>query len=1149
MPDQHRRSARLTPARTSPVPPRESRTTVSQACLLLRRLRTQDARSSTLLLRLLAATVVASLLAASAPAEAATLMRYPSSGGGRIVFVARGELWSVLTGGGRALRLTYGGGEKLMPRVSPDGRWVAYTALNERDQAVYLIPASGGQPERLTFRSEGSSGTNAGINPDNLVVGWTPDSRAVLFLSHRAARNPWGYDLFQVPRAGGLPQRLPVEHPGLASLSPDGHQLAFASTFRDFDMRKRYDGGLAQKLRVFDVATGHVEQITDWKGTDTDPMWAGHKIYFVSDRDALRRANLWVYDEASRQSRQVTFFKNYDVDFPALGDGAITFQQGGQLWRLELVGEKLSRVRVEVPDDGQLTRPRIVQVGDLVKDASEFEFADYTLSPSGDASAFSARGDIFRVAADGNATNLTGPSGGSEEHPSWSPDGSKIAYVTDAGGERQVAIRSSNGGPETVLTRFARGYPFQPRWSPDCRLLLVPDASRNLWLVDIAKEEIRLVARDPQGEIMDGNFSPDSRWIAFSTQRANQQRGIHLYEVATRTDKVTSAPSESERLPAFSSDGTTLYFVSARHELLAASDEDDEFATFRSDGLYALALRKPDAVTALTVKAFQNASSLASPRPTLIDFDGLNNRISPLPVPASTIRSLQVRGNHLFYQTKPIALTNGDLPGEASELHDFDIGTAKGRVLLKDLDHHVISADGEKILYRLGGDWRILDLRAGGKDNVLPTSEMRSQISPRQEWAEMFDDAWRLERDLFWSPSMDGVDWPAARDAYRKLLPLAGSREDVTYIIGQMLGELASSHIFLFGGDAGRPTVAGSAPPLLLGADYAKDTSSGFYRFARIFRGDNTRPALRSPLTAPNAGVTEGDLLLSVDGKPVRADTNLYQAFDGSKGPLTIRVRMQSSGAEREVTVDPLNNEEALREEDWVLRNREQVDRASNGRVGYVFISDFHDYGVRQFIRQCKSQLDKEALIFDVRWNLGGNLSQIVLRRIGERLAGQFLNREGAQEPLPNRAAPALMVSLTNGFTASDGDQFAYYFRRYGLGRVYGGRTWGGVRGVADGWRLRDGARLSVPRSYLFSNESEWLIENYGVEPDVKVEECLVACGEQDDPQITAAVEALLRALPDHPSGPPPAPPYLPAYPARGNVVPAHFLETGNSRG
>ncbi|MBU6296937.1 MAG: PD40 domain-containing protein [Alphaproteobacteria bacterium] len=1089
-----------------------------------------------------------------------TLMRFPTLHGDMVVFEAHGNLWEVPRSGGTASRLTADAGYDQMPRFSPDGNWIAFTAQYQGNQDVYVIPASGGTAKRLTFHSDVVDKAPTRWGPDNMVVTWTPDSKNIVFLSRRMAWNSWYGRLFEVPVTGGLPTPLPLDRGGLMTYSPDGKSIAYNRIFRNFRTWKRYDGGLAQDVYTYNFDTKKLDRITDWKGTDTAPMWVGRKIYFLSDRDEHRRENIWVYDLDTKAFKEVTHFTDYDIDFPSLGDNGIVFQQGGSLWVLDLPSEQLHQLDVTVPDDGTRTAPRYVEAAKFVRDVDTAQQTDYALSPNGKRALFSARGDLFTVPAEHGATrDLTDTSNADEDHPSWSPDGKTVAYTTDIDGEQEIAIRPSNGGGEKLVTHVKTGFFYTPMWSPDGKRLAISDGNHRLWLLDIGSGKLTSVAQDPYNEIHDQAFSPDGRWLAYSVTAANQQRGIWLYDIDADKATRVSGSMANDFNPVFSPNGKYLYFVSTRHENPTFSETEFNIATEKMSGIYVATLSKSEA-SPFAPRSDEGAFEAkkdgksepwkpGASKPIKIDLEGLMARAVPVPIPAADIASLDARGGDIYYMTTGPQMIAGPLPGEKPALHVYEMKQRKDHLLVEDLDNYSLSADGTKVLYKKtaknpdGTDsFEIVDAAPPKGDDkpkpkALDISHMRMRVAPTEEWAEMFNTAWRLQRDLFINPKMNGVDWQKVHDAYAKLLPLVGSREDLNYLIGEIQGELGNSHTYVGGGDDDDPTKA--VPTALLGVDFALNTASGRYYFEKIYPGDNTRPAYRSPLTEPGVDVRQGDYLLAVDGHELRAPTNPYSLFVGlGEEPVVLTVSDSSGGKRRDVTVQPIKNELSVREKAWIDRNREVVDKASGGKIGYIYMSDMEALGMDQFIRQFYPQLDKQALIVDDRWNGGGFIDQIVLERLRRILVGMSTNREGAAMSIPQQLIDGPKVTLLNHYSASDGDIFPFYFRKYGLGPLIGTRSWGGVRGIRGYWGLLDGGYITVPEDSLYGRESEWVIENHGVDPDVTVttEPGQLLAGH--DAQLQAAIDYLMDKLKQHPGGQPQPPAHLPAYPPDGQIPP-----------
>ena len=624
--------------------------------------------------------------------EAAPLMRYPTTTQSEVVFVAYNKLWSAPLQGGPARRLTDDPGTITAPRFSPDGRWVAYTSRRAGLADVYLISARGGEPTRLTH--EASRYAEAA-----LVVAWTPDSKRVVFLSHRAAPVRSLVQAFSVSIEGSLPLQLPLDRAGMLSYSPDGKQIAFNRNFRNLELRKRYLGGEAQDVYTYDFSRRTLRRLTHWKGTDTAPMWYRHKIYFLSDRGVGFRQNLWSFDLNSKVFRQLTHFQNYDIDWPALGSSAITFQDGGHLYALDLPSEHLREVKIDIPDDGECARKRTVAVGTFARATDAMGEVDYALSPEGDALLLSAHGDLFSIGPGAATADLTRTDGVDEDHPAYSPDGHFIAYTTDVEGEQQIALRPARGGTERLLTHFPAGYRYTPLWSAAGDSLVVADAAHSLWWVRVSDGLTKRIAMDPIVEIRDAAISPDGRWVAYSTERSTRMRAIHLHELATGIDTVVSSPMENDHGPVFTRDGKSLIFISARHEQMYVSDRNDDklISPVNSDGLYAVPLDLSANAASDTVGHKRMAT------PLRVDLNNFMRRAVALPLTPAKIASVQARPQGVFYQSTPIQVLGGDLQGSDGALHLLDLESLQDRIVVKNDRSFVLSDDGKKVAFRRDG--------------------------------------------------------------------------------------------------------------------------------------------------------------------------------------------------------------------------------------------------------------------------------------------------------------------------------------------------------------------------------------------------------------------------------------------------------------
>ncbi len=1087
----------------------------------------------------------------------ARLLRFPDIHGNQLVFSYAGDLWLTTTDGGVARRITTSPGLELFPHFSPDGKWIAFTAQYDGNFNVYVIPAGGGQPRQLTFVPDiGPMPERMG--PNNEVISWTPDSKRIVFLSRRNSINHWFGHLWTVSVDGGLPERLPIDRGGLLAFNADGSEMIYNRIFRNFRTWKRYTGGMAQKLSLWNFKTHAYEQLTKDEWTDTFPMWNGNTVYFVSDRGADHRLNLYSLDLKSRAITQLTHYTDYDVEWPSLNGDQIVYQYGGWLYIYDTKTQKSRKLEVQIDGDLDQARKHWDSTADLIDSAD--------ISPDGKRAAFTARGDIYTVPAEHGATrNLTETPGIREQSVAWSPDGRWVAYLSDKSGEQAIYIRPQNGmGPEQEITTGGPEFLMQPVWSPDSTKIAWADSSLHLYYVDIKDKKPVLVDTAKYGEITNYSWSPDSRWIAYDKTEENSYQVIELY--STESKKITEATTDfyPSFNPVFDPAGKYLYFISNRtfNEVLGVYDDD--FANPQATRIYAVTLRadepspfapqsdevdvkKDDSDTAKDGKKSSDTADKEKDKdkkddakkkePFRIDLDGIQNRIVALPTPPGNYQGLSAAEGDVYYSSLPTYGYSGPLPGLTPEIHVFDMEKRKDHVLVTGAANYALSSNGKKLLYGgPGNKWGIVDAAppsSGPKhvgDDALNLSGLRAEIDPHAEWKQIFNEAWRQERTFFFEKSMNGVDWNAERAKYAQLLPYVADRYDLTYIIGEMFGDLSNSHMYVGGGDSPdlHPVNVG-----MLGVDFELDAASGRYKIAHILPGDNWDHSLRSPLTQPGVDVHAGDYLLAVNGRQLKAPANPYEQFVNTANEnvtLTINSKPTMDGS-RDVTVQPLPNEFNLRELSWIETNREKVDKLSDGKIGYVYLPDMGASGLNEFVRQYFPQIRKQGIIFDVRYNGGGNVDQIILERLRRILVGMTSARNWAPSTTPANVFNGYMACLTNHYAASDGDIFTYYFKFYKLGPVIGTRTWGGVRGIRGMYPLMDGGSISRSEFSLYGLNSQWIIENHGVEPDIVLENTPDKLAAGHDPQLEKAVDYLMQQIKAHPKVLPPRPPDLPAYP------------------
>ena len=1094
------------------------------------------------------------------------LMRFPDVYKNHVVFSYAGDLWLASTEGGVARRITTSPGLELFPKFSPDGKWIAFTAQYDGNFNVYVMPSEGGQPRQLTYLPDVAHVPER-MGPNNEVISWYPDSKRILFLSRRSTFNTWFGQLYTVSIDGGLPQRFPLPKGGLTTFSPDGTQIVYNRIFRNFRTWKRYTGGMAQDLWLYDLKANTIEQLTHYEGTDTFPMWHGHTIYFTSDRGPDKRLNLYSYDLGSKKITQLTHFTDFDVNWPSLGPDAIIFENGGYLYTFDLKSQKARKMTVYLPGDRDLMRKHWSNVSKLI--------TSFDLSPDAKRALFTARGDVFTVPAKhGSIRNLSQTPGIQERDATWSPDSRWIAYISDRTGENELYVRPQNqSGKEIQITTTNKVFLLPPVWSPDSTKLLYADKSLRLFYVDIHDKAPVMIDQGKYADLTDYAWSPDSKWVAYAKAAGNQNEAIDLYSLADKKITPVTSSFTNSWDPVFDPGGKYLYFLSNRTYNEVLGVYDTEFSNPKATSVFVVTLRadlpspfaprsdeaaieksKPADQSKAKDKKDEKTEKAEVLKNFKIDLAGIENRVVALPIPPGNFQNLQANKENVFYVSMPTLGLSGPLPGEEPAVHVFDLEKRKNSVLMADADNYTLSFDGRKLLYSApkapipganalfeeGGSPRtygIVDAKPPEKtpdhvgEGALNLASMQMDVDPPAEWKEIFNDVWRQERDYFYEKSMNGVDWAKEREKYAALLPYVADRYDLTYVIGEMIGELANSHSYVGGGDFPdlHPVNVG-----LLGVDFGLDAASHLYRFKKIYPGQNWDPTVRSPLTEPGVKVAEGDYLLAVNGKPLRAPENPYKPFVNTADQdvtLTVNSKPTAEGA-WDVMVKPIGSELNLRELDWIETNREKVDAATHGRVGYVYLPDMEDAGLNEFVRQYFPQIRKEGIIFDIRYNGGGFVDQIILEHLRRILAGMEAARNFESDTIPQNVFNGYMVDLSNRYSASDGDYFTYFFKKYKLGPVIGERTWGGVRGIRGYIPEVDGGYFTRPEFSLYGLDSHWIIENHGVAPDIELDNRPDLVVKGQDPQLERAIQLLMKEIQEHPKQLPPRPPDLPAYPA-----------------
>lgn len=1062
------------------------------------------------------------------------LLRFPDIHGDKVVFTYGGDLWTAATSGGLATRLTASPGLELFGKFSPDGKWIAFTGQYDGDEQVYVIPVTGGIPKQLTFYpAHGPLPPRWGY--DNQVYGWTSDGKSIIFRSLRDHFSPADCQLYTVPVAGGLPVSLPMPKSGAGDLSPDGSKIAYSPLFRDFRTWKRYQGGWAEQLYIFDMKSYAAEKITEDPFTHRDPMWIGSKIYYDGDKDG--KLNLYVYDVATKKTEELTHNTQWDMRWPSTDHkNQIVYELDGELNIFDIASGKSRHISIEVPDDGVRMRPSQVSAANNIE--------DYGLSPKGERALFVARGDIFTAPIEkGPTRNLTDSSNAHDKWGAWSPDGARIAFISDMDGEDEVYLinQDGSGKPEEV-THGLHAMLYQPAWAPDGKRIAFSDKDGKLYVLTLDDKKISEVAQDPDGDMHDYVWSHDGGHLAFTMTNPNTFRSVFIWSVDdAKTHRVTSDLFETRR-PAWDMEGNYLYYEAVHDFAPQISQIEFNYATNRGVDLYALALRKDvknpfppesDEVT-ITKEGDKSASADKGEKKDeakkdekkeekkkgyfTIDYDGLGDRITRVPVEADNYFGLTATKDYLVY-ARIGAFFYGRESYAQPALMIYSLKDRKESALAENIRGFSVSDDGKKVLVRSGNDFKLYDVKPEGKNGAkgVSTANLMADRVPQQEWQEMFNEVWRRYRDFFYAKNMNGYNWEKIRAEYQPLVKYVADRSDLNFVFGEMISELSNSHLYVDGGDLNlpkRPLVA------LPGARFELDAAAGRYKISRIYTGQNQEDIYRSPLTEVGVDAHVGDYVLAINNEDLPASKNPYELLKNKAGEpvkLTLNSKPTMDGA-RQVIFRPITSEQNLIYLDWVTRNRDYVDKATNGKVGYIHVPDMGAAGIREFIKYYYPQIRKEGLIVDDRGNGGGNVSRMLIERLRRKLLGTEFDRVSQMTgTYPDSVFDGPMVCLINQTSASDGDIFPYMFKQAGLGPLIGMRTWGGVVGITGRGPLLDGGTVFVPESATASADGRYVIEGHGVDPDIMVENEPAAIIAGKDTQLDRAIAEVVKAMGEHP--------------------------------
>nr|WP_320118623.1 PDZ domain-containing protein [uncultured Marinifilum sp.] len=1037
------------------------------------------------------------------------LMRYPDVNKNLIAFVYAGDIWTVDSNGGDAKRLTSHKGLELFPKISPDGKWIAFSAEYSGSRQVYVMPAKGGRPKQLTYYNSVKMMPPRG-GFDNAILDWTPDSKSILVRMNRTAFGERNGTYYKVSINGGLEQALQIPEGGFGVFSPDAKKMCFAPISREFRTWKRYKGGRASDLWIYDLENDQSERITKFVGSDQIPSWYKNAIYFASDRDL--KLNIYKYDIASKEISQMTHHKTFDVMWPSGENGQLVYENGGQLFKLNLETGKEERIIVNINFDNPNTLPYYKNVKDFIE--------GWAVSPSGKRALFDARGDIFSVPAkNGPSINLTQTQGVRETSPSWSPNGKYISYYSDATGEYEIyLLENKKGAKAKQITSGSSAWMYDAKWSPNSKYLIFFDRSLKLKYLNVETGIVKVVDQANRNEIRDFSVSPDSDWIAYVKDSKNSQGAIWVHQITTGKNTQLTDDTFGDSEPVFSTDGDFIFFTSNRDFNLNFSSFEFDYLYNRATRIFAMALKaegpklfpiKNDIEgikeelkeTPKSNKRGKKEEAKEEKLKVEIDFDGITNRIVAFPLSSGNYSNLNaIDGGILF-------TTNGSL-------HSYNIKEEKDELILDRVSAVMLSDKGDKIMYNDGSTYGITNLSPGQEADAgkLSLDDLDMKIDPVKEWNQIYTDGWRIFRDFYYVENMHGVDWAQIKANYNLLMPYLSHRADLDYILGEIISETNTGHAYVNYGDFEKvkPLETG-----LLGAKLKADFTNKKYIISKIFEGENWNPNRRSPLTEQGVNVKEGDYLLSINGHDLSTDVNPYLYLENQVGKMleiTVNSKPSFEGA-KTYTIKPIASELELMYLNWVNERREMVNKLSDGKIGYIHVPNTAVEGNRELHRGMYAYHDKEALIIDDRYNGGGFIPDHMADLLDRDVLSYWHLRGLEPWKTPGVAHDGPKAMLINHYSSSGGDAFPYFFRKKGLGKLIGTRTWGGLVGMSGNAGLVDGGYIAVPRFGIFDENQKWIIEGVGVYPDIEVydQPHLVAKG--IDPCIQKAVEVLLKEL------------------------------------
>jgi tricorn protease len=1060
------------------------------------------------------------------------LLEQPAVSATHVAFAYAGDLWVANQDGSGVRRLTSDIGIESNPAFSPDGRQIAFSAQYEGNTDVYVVPVEGGVPTRLTWHPGA-----------DLVQAFTTDGKSVLFTSARAVFTTRYSQLFKVSLAGGMPEPVPIPNVAEAVEGPGG-RIAYNPIAGRYQQWKQYRGGTVSRIWIYDPAGKELEKIPQppTRSNDTDPMWVGNTVYFRSDRNG--EFNIFSYDPRTKSVRQITRYDDFPIVNASAGGGRIVFEQAGYLHLHDPATSQTRKLTIGVTADLPEARPRFATGGRWIRDAA--------LSPTGVRAVFEYRGEIVTVPAEkGDPRNLTNTTAAHERSPAWSPDGQHVAYFSDQGGEYTLRIASQDAkGEARTIKVSGNGFYSQLTWSPDSKQLSYVDNSQTLYWVDVESGASTRIdghrVYTPQG-VPAHSWSPDSKWIAYVVNLQPLVTAVHLYSLdQKKTFQITDGLSDVAD-PVFDRSGKYLYFFGSTDagpavDWFAQSNADMEF----SRNVYLVVLRndlpsplaresdeeKPTTAGAKPEPGGQSGqggrgegSKPPAGEPVRVDLDGIQYRILDMPIQSGRLSNLQTGTAGLIYYRRTA--------DSRTSLDRYDLTARRNETLLPEVGGYRLSADGKKLLYSNGANWSIVSTtaRIDPAAGRIAVAAISVKVDPRAEWKQIFDEAWRINRDYFYAPNMHGVDWAAMKRKYEPFLKDLATRADLNRVIQWMSSELSVGHHRVGGGDS--PAPPNPVPGGLLGADY--EVANGRYRFKKVYGGLNWNPQLRAPLTEPGVNVRQGEYLLAVSGKDVRPPANVFSFFENTSGKIveiTVGPNADGTGS-RTVQVVPVASEAALRNRDWVEGNLKKVNEATQGRVAYVYVPNTAAQGHEYFKRYFFPQTHKDAIIVDERFNGGGQVADYYIDLLRRPHISYWAMRYGADLKTPTAAIQGPKVMIIDETAGSGGDLLPWMFRKFQLGPLVGQRTWGGLVGTLGFPPLMDGGAITAPNLAIWTDDEGWVVENEGVAPDIEVEQTPADVMAGRDPQLEKAIEVAMQALKAKPA----AAAKRPAYPVKGKTL------------